>query len=330
MLTNVKGFCTLIAPRSSIEHQRSVTYLRPVCLQPDPTDGSFDYFACGGSDHWAEHNSESSSDGIEVRRTSRKFLHAHGESPSATGAATGAANQPATQPDHGPASTDTDCHPAAFPDANHAIGISHGRPSSHRTSYSDAAGHPQDAAAEQPSTRHDANVAADLGCATAGTFAKGPSGVHPSQLPDTHLEAAGRLSTTGDAGSASTAQQRTQHPAAKHSHSGEWSSSEHRTGPHTAHQHRLTASGGSTAVTAPTSIRATRSTTRDAPSVPQGTQQKPYTATASTPLPIQKPPPRSTIPQPQTAQNAQASTQDSASPRSLRWRHACLRSSTWT
>ena len=92
MLTNVKGFCTLIAPRSSIEHQRSVTYLRPVCLQPDPTDGSFDYFACGGSDHWAEHNSESSSDGIEVRRTSRKFLHAHG-----------------------PASTDTDCYPAAFP-----------------------------------------------------------------------------------------------------------------------------------------------------------------------------------------------------------------------
>ena len=199
--------------------------------------------------HWAEHTSESSSDGVEVRWTSRKFLHAHGESPSATGAATGAANQPATQPDHGPASTGTDCHPAAFPHANHAIGISHDRPSTHRTSHSDVAGHPQHAAAEQSSTRHDANVAADPGRATAGTFAKGPSGVHPSQLPGTHLEAAGRFGTAGDAGSASTAQQHTQHPAARHSDSGEWSSSEHGTGPHTAHQHRLTTFGGSTAGT---------------------------------------------------------------------------------
>ena len=80
---NVKGRCTRIALQSSIEHQRSVTYLRPVCLQPDPKDGSFDYFSRGGSGHWAKYHSESSSDGIEVRGTSRKLLHAHGESPSA-------------------------------------------------------------------------------------------------------------------------------------------------------------------------------------------------------------------------------------------------------
>ena len=40
-----------------------MTYLRPVCLQPDPANGSFDYFACSGGGHWAKHSSEPSSDG---------------------------------------------------------------------------------------------------------------------------------------------------------------------------------------------------------------------------------------------------------------------------
>ena len=197
-----------------------MTYLRPVYLQPDPTDGSFDHFACGGSGHWAKHAPESSSDGFEVRGTSRKLLHAHGESPSATGAATGAANHPAIQPDHCPASTGTDRHPAAFPHANHAIGISTGRPSTHRASHPNVAGHPQDAATDQSSARHDANDAADSDHTTTGNSAKRPNGVHPGQFPVTHLEAAGRFGTAGDAGPASTAQQRTQYPAARPSDSG--------------------------------------------------------------------------------------------------------------
>ena len=51
-----------------------MTYLRPVCLQPDPTDGSFDYFARGGSGHWAKHSSEPSSDGFEVRGPQESFF----------------------------------------------------------------------------------------------------------------------------------------------------------------------------------------------------------------------------------------------------------------
>ena len=69
-----------------------MAYLRPVCLQPDPTDGSFDYFARGGSGHRAKHFSEPNSDGFEVRGTSRKLLHTHGESPSAPNAAIGTAD----------------------------------------------------------------------------------------------------------------------------------------------------------------------------------------------------------------------------------------------
>ena len=59
----------LQAPRSSIEHQRSVTYLRLVCLQPDPADGSLDYFACSGGGHWAKHSSEPSSDDFEAQES---------------------------------------------------------------------------------------------------------------------------------------------------------------------------------------------------------------------------------------------------------------------
>ena len=71
-----------------------------------------------------------------------------------------------------------------------------------------------------------------------------PNAVHPGQLPVTHLEAAGRFGTAGDAGPASAAQQRAQYPAARPSDSGKWVSSEHGIGPHTAHQHHLTPFGG--------------------------------------------------------------------------------------
>ena len=46
------------------------------------------------------------------------------------------------------------------------------------------------------------------------------------------------------------------------------------------------------------------------PSALQGSQQEPYAATAPTPSPIQEPPPRPTIPQPQSAQSSPAPTQD--------------------
>ena len=87
--------------------------------------------------------------------------------------------------------------------------------------------------------------------------------------------------------------------------SGRGTCAEHGTGPHTAHQHYFTPFRGRTRHTAPTSIRATH-----APSALQGSQQEPYAATAPTPSPIQEPPPRPTIPQPQSAQSSPAPTQD--------------------
>ena len=143
------------------------------------------------------------SHGFEVRGTSRKLLHAHGESPSAPNAAIGAANNPAAQPDHQPANIGTNCPYAAASHANLAIGISTGRPSTHRASHPNVAGPSQDAATGQPSTRYDAD-AADSDHTTTGNVAKRPSGVHPGQFSFTHSKAAGAV----------LAQQRTQHPAA--------------------------------------------------------------------------------------------------------------------
>ncbi|CAE7569870.1 unnamed protein product, partial [Symbiodinium pilosum] len=71
-----------------------------------------------------------------------------------------------------------------------------------------------------PATRHDANDAADSDHTTTGNSAKRPNGVHPGQFPVTHPEAAGRFGTAGDAGPASTAQQRAQYPASRPSDSG--------------------------------------------------------------------------------------------------------------
>ena len=51
-----------------------MTYLRPVYLQPDPTDGSFDYFACGGSGHWAKHSSEPSSAALRSAGPQESFF----------------------------------------------------------------------------------------------------------------------------------------------------------------------------------------------------------------------------------------------------------------
>ena len=56
----------------------------------DPPDGSFDYIVGGSGGCWTEYYTESSSGGFEVSRTSREFLHAHGESPSGPDATVGA------------------------------------------------------------------------------------------------------------------------------------------------------------------------------------------------------------------------------------------------
>ena len=285
-----------------------MTYLRPVCLQPDPADGSFNYFACSGGSHWAKHSSEPSSDGFEVRGTSRKLLHARGESPSAPNAAFGTADNPAAQPDHHPARIGTNGPCAADPHANFAIATPNGRPSNHRASHSNVAGHPQDAATSQPSAHYDANHTADFDRAATGNVTKRPGGVHPGQFSLTHAKTAGRFGSAGDAGPASTAQQCTQHPAAWPSDRGRGTCAKHRRGPHTAHQHHATPFGDRARSTAPTLIRATRSTTKgetDAPSALQGPQQKPLAATAPTPSQVQEPLPRPTIPQPQSAQNLQ-------------------------
>ena len=62
----------------------------------------------------------------------------------------------------------------------------HGRPSTHRASHPNVAGHPQDAATGQPSTCYDANDAADSDHTTTGNAAKRPSGAHPGQFSFTH------------------------------------------------------------------------------------------------------------------------------------------------
>ena len=236
---SVKSRCTRTALQSSIEHQRSVTYLRPVCLQPDPQDGSFDYFACGGSGHWAEYSSEPSSDGIEVRGTSRKLLHAYGESPSAPDAAIGAANNPAAQSDHHTANNGTNGSHAAASHANHATGISTSRPNTQRTSHPHVAGHPQDAATGQPSTSYDANNAADSGHTATGNHAKRPGGVHPGQFSYTHPKAAGRFGTAGNAGPANAAQQCAQHSTTRRADHGKGTCAEHGIGPYTARQRHI-------------------------------------------------------------------------------------------
>ena len=225
---SVKSRRTRIALQSSIEHQRSVKYLRPVCLQPDPQDGSFDYFACGGSGHWAEYSSEPSSDGIEVCGTSRKLLHAYGESPSAPDAAIGAANKPAAQSDHHTANNGTDGSHAAIPHANHANGIFTGRPNTQRASHPHVAGHPQDAATGQPSTNYDA----DSGHTATSNDAQRPGGVHPGQFSHTHPKAAGRFGTAGDTGPASAAQQCTQHSTTRRADNGRRTCTEHGLGPY--------------------------------------------------------------------------------------------------
>ena len=161
--------------------------------------------------------------------------------------------------------------------ANHAIGISTGRPNTQRASHPHVAGHPQDAATGQPSTSYDANNAADSGHTVTGNDAKRPSGVHPGQFSYTHPKAAGRFGTAGDAGPANTAQQCTQHSTTRRADNGKGTCTEHGIGPHTARQHHITPFGGRTRYTTPTSIGATRSTTKgetDAPSALSGSQQE--------------------------------------------------------
>ena len=255
-----------------------MTYLRLVYLQPDPTDGSFDYFACGGSGHWAEHAPESGSDGFEVRGTSRKLLHARGESPSATGAATGAANHPAIQPDHCPASTGTDRHPAAFPHANHAIGISTDpAPTALHIPTLQAIHRMQQQTSPAPAmmpmmpqtpiTQPQTTPPRDPAEYTQANF--------PS-LTSRQLAVLAQLEMQD--------QQELRSSAHKILQPGLQTVAGESTGlGHTQPKHHLTPFGGRTGGTAPTSIRATHSTTRgeaDAPSVSQGSQQKPRTATA--------------------------------------------------
>ena len=108
---------------------------------------------------------------------------------------------------------------------------------------------------QQTNPHHGANDAADSGHTATGNLAKGPDGIYSSQFPIPHLEAAGRFGAAGDAGPASTAQQRAQHPfrqwqvdphraqrAAPHHH-------HHRRHHHHHHHHRhhrLTSCGNRT------------------------------------------------------------------------------------
>ena len=168
--------------------------------------------------------------GFEVRGPSRKLLHAHGESPSATGAGTGAANRPAIQPDHCPASTGQQhffvpIMPLASPLADPAPTALHipTLQAIHRTQQQTSpAPAMMPMMPQTPITQPQATLPRDP---TEYTQANFPS-------------LTGRFGTAGDAGPASTAQQRTQYPAAR---------PEHGIGPHTAHQHHLTPLGGRTA-----------------------------------------------------------------------------------
>ena len=202
---------------------------------------------------------------------------------------------------------------AADPHANFATGTPNGRASNHWTTHSNVAGHPQDATTSRPITHDDANNAADSDRATTGSVTKRPDGVHPGQFSLAHPKTAGRFGSAGDAGSASTTQQRTQHSAAWPSDRNRGTCTKRRRGLHTAYQRRTTSFGDRTGGAAPPSFRTTHSTTKgetDAPSALHRPQQEPLAATAPTPPQVQKPPPGSAILQPQGAQNPSAPTKD--------------------
>ena len=138
-------------------------------------------------------------------------------------------------------------------------------------------------------------------------------GVYPNQFSRTHPKAAGRFGTAGDAGPASAAQQGTQCSTTQLADNGRETCTKPGIGPYTTRQHRNPPFGGRTRHTTPSFIGATRSTTKgetDAPSAISGSQQEPHEATASTPSPIQKPPPGPPITQPWNTQGPSTPTQD--------------------
>ena len=137
------------------------------------------------------------------------------------------------------------------------------------------------------------------------TMPKRADGVYPNQFSRTHPKAAGRFGAAGDARPASAAQQCTQCSTTRLADNGRETCAKPGIGPHSP--------PARTRHTTPSFIGATRSTTKgetDAPSVMSGSQQEPHEATASTPSPIQKPPPGPPITQPWNTQGPSPPTQD--------------------